>query len=114
MRLQCQASESESPRPRKKVRIVERWILSTTDGCELLMGLMSSDYMKTLEIDRRAVLERELDRVVDDAIRSAIANPGRGILVTRRSPGTFTVELSNVVPQGTIAELDLTKPAPPI
>jgi hypothetical protein len=64
-------------------------------------------YAATLEIDSRSVLEDELDSLVDDAIQHALANPGRGILVTRRGPGTFTIELSDEVPQGTITERDL-------
>jgi ethanolamine utilization protein EutQ (cupin superfamily) len=71
------------------------------------MKLKTKDYAKTLEIDSRAVLEGELDRVVDDAIQHAIAKPGHGILVSRNGPGTFTVELSDKVPQGTVEELDL-------
>lgn len=67
----------------------------------------TKDYAATLEIKSRTVLEDELDRIVDDAIQHALANPGHGILVTRHSPGTFTIEISDEVPQGTITELDL-------
>lgn len=67
----------------------------------------TTHYIKTLEVDRREILEAELDRVVDQAIQQAIANPGRGILVTRLGAGSFTVELSADVPHGIIAELDL-------
>jgi hypothetical protein len=68
----------------------------------------NKDYAKTLEIDSRRVLEDELDRIVDDAIGHALANPGHGVLVTRRGSRTFTVELSDQVRQGMIDELDLT------
>ncbi|MCH6472391.1 hypothetical protein [Sinomonas terrae] len=71
------------------------------------MALKTIDYAKTLEIDSRKVLEAELDRVVDHAIQHALDTPGHGILVTRHSPGSFTVELTADVPQGIIAELDL-------
>ena len=67
----------------------------------------TTDYIKTLKIGSRKVLEAELDRAVDHAIQHALANRGSGILVTRHAPGTFTVELSADVPHGTIAELDL-------
>lgn len=72
------------------------------------MHLKALDYLKTLEIDSRKALEDELDRVVGEAVEHALANPGHGILVTRHGSGTFTVEMSNDVPQGIIAELDLT------
>lgn len=72
------------------------------------MRLNTKDYAKTLEVDSRAVLEAELDRIVDEAVQHALANPGHGVLVTRKGPGTFTVELSDEVPQGMIAELDVT------
>ncbi|KHL05551.1 hypothetical protein [Sinomonas humi] len=72
------------------------------------MSLKTTDYAGTVEIDSRKVLEVELDRLVDHAIEHALANPGHGILVTRHSQATFTVELSTEVPQGTIAEIDLT------
>lgn len=71
------------------------------------MPLTATDFTATLEVCSRKVLEVELDRVVDEAIQHALASPGHGILVIRRSPRTFTVELSADVPQGTIAELDL-------
>ncbi|HKU11268.1 MAG TPA: hypothetical protein VJQ61_08570 [Sinomonas sp.] len=74
------------------------------------MALKTIDYAKTLEIDSRKVLEAELDRVVDHAIQRALDTPGHGILVTRHSPGSFTVELTADVPQGIIAELDLMAP----
>lgn len=67
----------------------------------------AADYQRTLEIDTRNALEGELDRVVAEAVEHALANPGYGILVTRCGPGSFTVRLSDDVPQGTIAELDL-------
>jgi hypothetical protein len=73
------------------------------------MSLKTIDFAKKLEVDNRKALEAELDRVVDDAIQHALACPGHGILVTRLSPGSFTVELSEQVPQGVIAELDLTR-----
>ncbi|WP_336855478.1 hypothetical protein [Sinomonas albida] len=71
------------------------------------MSLKISDYVQTLEIDSRAALEAEPDRVVDIAVQHALSNAGYGVLVTRRRPGTFTVELSDEVPPGAIAELDL-------
>ena len=68
----------------------------------------SGSYTTTLKIDSRTALEGELDRIVNEAVQHAVARPGHGILVTRHAFGTFTVELSNEVPQGTIAELDIT------
>ena len=73
------------------------------------MRIKTENYAKTLEIDTRAVLESELDRLVGDAIQHALVNPGCGILVTRKGPGTFTVELTDEVPQGMIEELDLAR-----
>ena len=71
------------------------------------MTSRTSRFFRTLEINTRKVLESELDRLVDHAIHQALRCPGHGILVTRHAPGSFTVELSSEVPQGTIAELDL-------
>jgi len=69
--------------------------------------IMTQNFAVTLEIKSRADLEDELDRLVDDAIQHALYNPGRGILVTRSGPGSFTIELSDEVPQGAITERDL-------
>lgn len=74
------------------------------------MPVKSSDYAATLHADSRRVLETELDRVIDQAIQHALANPGHGILLTRHAPGSFTAELSTDVSQGIIAELDLMDP----
>ena len=74
------------------------------------MAPKTSDYAVTLEMNSREGREAELDRIVDQAIQHALANPGHGILVTRRAQGSFSIELSADVPQGTIAELDLRIP----
>lgn len=71
-------------------------------------NIKREDYAKTLEIEHRSALESELDRVVDEAIEHGLANPGHGILVTRTGQGTFRIELSEEVPQGTITEADVT------
>lgn len=71
------------------------------------MSLQTTDCAKKLEIVNRKALEAELERVVD-AVQHALANLGNGILVTRHRPGSFTIKLSDKVPQGTIAELDRT------
>ena len=61
----------------------------------------------SLSILDRAHLEDELDRAVDTAIQKAQSSPGRGILVTRHDHSTFTIEVREDVPQGTITEHDL-------
>ncbi|GGJ39964.1 hypothetical protein [Paenarthrobacter histidinolovorans] len=55
-------------------------------------------------IHARKDLEKELDVIVGDAITEARRLGTHGILVTRNSPSTFTVELSKAVPYGTITE----------
>lgn len=67
------------------------------------------DYAKTLEVSSRKALDDELDRMVEDAIRHSLAHSGDGILVTRHNESTFTIEISNEVPHGTITERDLTR-----
>jgi hypothetical protein len=64
-------------------------------------------YTVKVRITHRKELENELDRAVEGAIRKALKNPGRGVLVTRHDRQTFTVELSHEVPHGTISEFDL-------
>jgi hypothetical protein len=64
-------------------------------------------YGVKVRIAQRRDLENQLDLAVDAAIREALNSPGRGVLVTRHDHKTFTVELSDEVPQGTITELAL-------
>ena len=64
-------------------------------------------YGVKVRVTQRNELEDELDRAVEGAIQEALKNPGRGVLVTRHDHETFTVELSNDVPHGTISELAL-------
>jgi hypothetical protein len=66
-------------------------------------------YARTLEISTREALDSQLDRIVAEAVRHSLANSGAGILVTRHGQTTFTVETSNDVLRGTIAEQDLTR-----
>lgn len=63
-------------------------------------------YEVKLRVLQRTDMEVQLDRVVGHAILEALKNPGQVVLVTRHNADTFTVELSNDVPHGTIAELD--------
>ena len=72
------------------------------------MLLKTTDYAKTIEAESWRALEEELDRLTDEAIQHALGKPGLGILVTRQAPGSFSIELSDKVPPGIIAELDLT------
>ncbi|MBT2533013.1 hypothetical protein J7E83_12960 [Arthrobacter sp. ISL-48] len=60
-----------------------------------------------IRINNRNELQDELDQALEGAVREALKNPGRGVLVTRHDHRTFTVELSLDVPHGTISELDL-------
>lgn len=71
------------------------------------MPLKTTDYAKTLGAESWSVLQAELDRVVEEAVQHALESPGHGILVTRHTPGSFSVELSDAVHPGIIAELDL-------
>jgi hypothetical protein len=64
-------------------------------------------YIANIRIHARKDLEKELDFVVDDAIMEASRRGGPGIVVTRNSPSSFTVELSEEVPYGTIFERTL-------
>jgi hypothetical protein len=64
-------------------------------------------YSIRLTVPDRKSLDQELDRAVDDAVLAALEHQGRGILVTRHSPDSFTVELSSEVPFGIILERDL-------
>lgn len=64
-------------------------------------------YAVNVRIAHRKELESKLDRAVEGAIREALKEPGRGVLVTRHDHQTFTVELSPEVPHGTISEMAL-------
>lgn len=63
-------------------------------------------YSATLRITDRRDLESNLDQAVADAIRRALVNPGKGILVTRHDHETFTIELTDCVEAGLIREAD--------
>lgn len=58
----------------------------------------------TVEITRRRDLETTLDQAVSQAIEQALVSPGKGILVTRQSHATFTIELTEDVAPGLIVE----------
>ncbi|MDT0168431.1 hypothetical protein [Pseudarthrobacter sp. BRE9] len=63
----------------------------------------SSEYSITLTIQRRSELERRLDNAVGKLLKNAKLRK-QGMLVTRSSPETFTVSLSEKVPYGTTME----------
>lgn len=52
----------------------------------------------------RSEVDDKLNVSVQQLRALAQDNPGRGILVTRRGPGRFTVELSDQVPYGETRE----------
>jgi hypothetical protein len=64
----------------------------------------STRYHVEVRITDGRELETELDRAVEEAIQEALKNPGRGVMVTRHDHQTFTVELSQDIPHGTISE----------
>ena len=68
-------------------------------------------YSIRLTIPDRKSLDLELDRAVDNAIVAALERRENGILVTRHSHDSFTIELSPEVPFGTTLERDLTSSA---
>jgi hypothetical protein len=63
----------------------------------------SSENSITLTIHRRAELEHRLDNAVGKLLKNAKLRK-QGMLVTRSSPDTFTVSLSEKVPYGTTME----------
>lgn len=63
----------------------------------------SSENSITLTIQRRAELEQRLDDAVGKLLKNAKMRK-QGMLVTRSSPETFTVSLSERVPYGTTME----------
>ena len=63
----------------------------------------SSENSITFTIQRRAELEPRLDNAVGKLLKNAKLRK-QGMLVTRSSPETFTVSLSEKVPHGTTAE----------
>ncbi|AUZ34526.1 hypothetical protein C3B78_08705 [Arthrobacter sp. PGP41] len=63
----------------------------------------SSDNSITFTIQRRAELEHRLDTAVGKLLKNAKLRK-QGMLVTRSSPETFTVSLSEKVPYGTTME----------
>lgn len=67
---------------------------------------MSTDKDFTISITAtdRAGMECQLDEAVDRAKALALQEGGQGILVTRTSPGSFTVALSDMVPFGLTRE----------
>lgn len=63
----------------------------------------SSENSITLTIQRRSELEHRLDNAVGKLLKNAKLRR-QGMLVTRSSPETFTVSLSERVPYGTTME----------
>lgn len=63
----------------------------------------SSENSITLTIQRRAELEHRLDDAVGKLLKGAKLRK-QGMLVTRSSPETFTVSLSEKVPYGMTIE----------
>lgn len=63
----------------------------------------SSENSITLTIQRRSELELQLDNAVGKLLQKAKLRR-QGMLVTRSSPETFTVSLSEKVPYGTTME----------
>ncbi|GAA3312887.1 hypothetical protein [Arthrobacter ramosus] len=63
----------------------------------------SSENSITLTVQKRAELEQRLDNAVGKRLENAKTRK-QGMLVTRSSPETFTVSLSEKVPYGTTME----------
>ena len=63
----------------------------------------SSENSITLTVDRRSELEDRLDTAVGNLLNNAKRRK-QGMLVTRSSPETFTVSLSDRVPYGMTME----------
>ncbi|MFJ4172083.1 hypothetical protein ACIPY3_21445 [Paenarthrobacter sp. NPDC089714] len=57
-----------------------------------------------VSVDTRKDLETKLDTATNIAIERGCADGKRGILLTRYGPGSFTVELTDTVPYGTVME----------
>ncbi|WP_152343385.1 hypothetical protein [[Arthrobacter] sp. ATCC 21022] len=76
------------------------------------MITQSTHYYAEIVITDGKELEHQLDKAVEEAIQEAPTNPGCGVLVTRRDRRTFTIELTNDVPHGTITERELSNPVP--
>lgn len=69
--------------------------------------LVNTDLLYSVSVIERDQLDTALDAAVHRAIEEAVTSPGRGVLVTRHSHHSFTVELTGDVPYGTTVERDL-------
>lgn len=65
---------------------------------------LPTDFSVAVTATDRASMERRLDEAVADAREQAMRDRRQGILVTRHSPGSFTVGLSDLVPFGLTRE----------
>lgn len=68
------------------------------------MQPITSDWALNVIALDRTVLDRQLDSAVETAKAAAMQEGRRGIIVTRHSPATFTVGLSDDVPYGMTRE----------
>ena len=62
------------------------------------------DLTITVTVTDRASMEHQLDEAVAVAMTRALIERRQGILVTRHSPGSMTVALSEAVPFGLTRE----------
>ncbi|WP_415853240.1 hypothetical protein [Sinomonas sp. G460-2] len=69
---------------------------------------MSLAWADDKTINVRVETRNEMDRTLDEGVAAlrqlSIATQGPGILVTRRSPSEFTIELHDSIPHGTTCE----------
>ena len=64
----------------------------------------SNEDLLHIRVQKRSQLEDQLDKAVDILVERAPLCGGKGILVARRSPRDFTVQLHPDVPFGTVQE----------
>ena len=64
----------------------------------------SNEDLLHIRVQKRSQLEDQLDKAVNILVERAPLCGGKGILVARRSPRDFTVQLHPDVPFGTVQE----------
>ncbi|MET1087142.1 MAG: hypothetical protein ABWY04_08475 [Arthrobacter sp.] len=71
------------------------------------MNYENHSYRALVRVKGGKQVEDALSRAADAAVTAALADPGKGVLISRIDESTYKVELSSLVPAGVTAEQDL-------
>lgn len=71
------------------------------------MNNENHSYRALVSVNEGKQVENALNHAADAAVTAALANPGKGVLISRLDEATYKVELSSLIPAGVTTEQDL-------